>query len=358
MRIVQLNPYYYPYKGGIERRLHEICRRLSKKHEMILLTSQLKDTELEEEMDGYTIKRLPSKFYTNYNPPHVSTPGVLQALNDLEPDLVDFHYRWAPSYTKAMKSYGGKWVFTFHNTYGEGQGPMRYLSTMNDFFFCQMIRDKNVICVSDFVKNDLISRDFKEENLDVIPTGVDFVTDSGKDENFILFVGRLVKTKGLSTLIEAMKNVDCKLVIAGTGPEEELLRSMVGKYDLTDKVEFTGYVDEETKTRLMTTCSAFVMPSVFESLGLAAEEALAHCKPVIASRVGGLPEVVGNAGILIPPKEPQALSDAINAVMVDKELRDNLISNTKTQIQKYNWDNIVNDLEAVYLKNIENNSQS
>lgn len=353
MRIVQLNPYYYPYMGGIERRLHEVCRRLSKKHEMIVLTSQLKDTELEEEMDGYTVKRLPSKFYTNYNPPHVSTPGVLQALNELEPDLVDFHYRWSPSYTKAMKAYEGKWVFTFHNTYGEGQGPMRYLSTMNDFFFCQMIRDKHVICVSDFVKNDLISRDFKEENLEVVPTGVDFVTDSGKDENFILFVGRLVKTKGLSTLIEAMRTVDYKLVIAGTGPEEETLRLMVNKYDLGDRVKITGYVDEETKTRLMTTCSTFVMPSVFESLGLAAEEALANCKPVIASRVGGLPEVVGNAGILVPPKDSQALSDALNAVMVDEELRHNLINNTKTQIQKYNWDNIVNDLEKIYLRNIE-----
>ena len=224
---------------------------------------------------------------------------------------------------------------------------------MNDFFFCQMIKDKHVICVSDFVKNDLISRDFKEENLEVVPTGVDFVTDSGKDENFILFVGRLVKTKGLSTLIEAMNNVDSKLVIAGTGPEEETLRSMVKKYDLGNKVEFTGYVDEETKTKLMTTCSTFVMPSVFESLGLAAEEALAHCKPVIASRVGGLPEVVGNAGILVPPKDPQALSDALNAVMIDGALRDSLINNTKTQIQKYNWDNIVNDLEKIYLKNIE-----
>lgn len=351
MRIVQLNPYYYPYRGGIEHRLHEICKRLSKKHEMIVLTSQLKDTAPEEEMDGYLIKRLPSKFYTNYNPPHVSTPGVLEALEELEPDLVDFHYRWSPSYTKAIKTYKGKWVFTFHNTYGEGQGPMKYLSSLNDFFFCQMIRDKDVICVSEFVKKDLVSRDFKEERLHVVPTGIDLVHNEGTDENFILFMGRLVKTKGLSYLIESMGSVDSKLIIAGTGPEEESLKALAKKIGVEDKIEFAGYVDETTKTRLMSTCSTFVMPSIYESLGLAAEEALAHGKPVVASKVGGLPEVVGNAGILVPPANPAALSDALNSIMSDTDLRSMLKSNASTQIQKYNWDEITNNLEKVYLKN-------
>ena len=354
MRIVQLNPYYYPYKGGIEHRIHEVCRRLSKKHEMIVLTAQLKDTELEEEIDGYLVKRLPSKFYTNYNPPHVSTAGVLQALNELEPDVVDFHYRWAPSYTKAMKAYEGKWVFTFHNTYGEGQGAMRYLSTLNDFFFCQMIKNRQVICISEFVKNDLVARDFQEDLLDVVPTGVDFVTNDEKDENFILYMGRLVKTKGLMTLIEAMKTVDNKLIIAGTGPEEDALKAMVKKFDIADRVEFTGYVDETTKTKLMSTCSTFVMPSIFESLGLAAAEAIAHGKPVVASRVGGLPEVVGNAGILVPPKDSQLLADALNAIMDNRDLRTNLTKNTATQLQKYDWDKIVADLEKIYIQNVDN----
>lgn len=107
MRVVLLNPFHYPYMGGIEHRLHEVSCRLASKHEMIVLTSQLPGTPEEEERDGYRIVRLPSKFTDIYNPPFVTTPGVLEALEGLDPDVVDFHYRWAPSYNKAIKRYRG-----------------------------------------------------------------------------------------------------------------------------------------------------------------------------------------------------------------------------------------------------------
>src|SRR5512145_1928630 len=113
LRIVQVNAYHYPYRGGIEHRIHHVSKRLAKKHEVIVLTSQLPNSSPEEEIDGYRVVRLPSKYYNIYNPPYVATPGLLEKLAELEPDIADFHYRWAPTYNKAARKYSGKKVFTF-----------------------------------------------------------------------------------------------------------------------------------------------------------------------------------------------------------------------------------------------------
>ncbi len=350
MRIVQLNPFHYPYMGGIEYRVHEVARRLSGKHEMIILTSQLSGTPGEEERDGYRIVRLPSRYYSDYNPPYVSTPGVLEALEELEPDLVDFHYRWAPSYTKAIRNYRGKWVFTFHNTYGEGEGFGRVMSLVNDALFCRHIRDRHVICITEFIREDLIRRGFEPGMLDVIPPGIDLHDSVGKEGDYILFVGRLVSTKGLPYLIRAMSDVDGRLVIVGDGPEKAELEKLARSNGVAGKVEFTGRVSTERKTELLSNCKVFVMPSLFESYGLAVAEAMTWGKPVVASKVGGLPEVVGNGGILTPIKNSGALAEALNTMLRDDALRRAYSVEARKHMQRYSWPNIVNDLEATYRK--------
>ena len=340
--------------GGIEHRNHEVCRGLSKKHELIMLTSRLPGTEEEEWLDGYRIIRLPSRYFFDYNPPYVSTPGVLEALEALDADLVDFHYRWAPSYTRAIKRYRGRWMFTFHNTYGEGNGPTRALSVLNDAVFCRLIRDRRVVCVTEFVKRDLVSRGFREDLLDVVPTGVSMYDGPVTEEDFALFAGRLVKTKGIRYLIEAMTHVDGRLIIMGKGPEMENLKALAKRLDLNDKITFTGHVSEAEKERLISSCKVFVMPSLYESLGLAVAEAMSHGKPVIASAVGGLPEVVGKGGILVPPRSPDALARALNELLHDDALRHEKAALARSHIrEQYGWDRIIPELEKVYLREIE-----
>lgn len=350
MRIVQLNPYHYPYRGGIEHRIHEVCAGLSSRHELIVLTSRLPGTYEEEKVDGYRIIRLPSRYLRIYNPPFVSTPGVLEALRSLDPDLVDFHYRWAPSYTKAMKRYDGNWLFTFHNTYGEGNGPSRALSVLNDARFCRLIRDRRVVCVTEFIKRDLISRGFREELLSVIPVGVHPHERQSSEEDFILFTGRLVGTKGLRYLIEAMPNVRSKLVIMGQGPELPRLQAQASRLGVEDRIEFLGHVDEETKERLMSCCKVFVMPSLYESLGLAVAEAMTHGKPVVASRVGGLPEVVGEGGTLVEPRRPDQIAEALNRLLADDGLRRSKAEEARKHIRGYSWECIIPQLEKLYIE--------
>ena len=103
MKVVEVNAYHYPYMGGIEHRIHHISRRLGRKHQVTVLTSRLPGTEAAERMDNYDVVRLESRFVNLYNPPHVITKGILEALEELDPDVVDFHYRWSGTYNRAAQ---------------------------------------------------------------------------------------------------------------------------------------------------------------------------------------------------------------------------------------------------------------
>jgi glycosyltransferase involved in cell wall biosynthesis len=350
MRIVQLNPYHFPYMGGIEHRLHDYSKRLGQKHEVIVLTSQLPGTAEVEEMDHYTVHRLRSKFINFYNPPYVTTPGLLEALKELDPDIVDFHYRWAPSYTKTMRKYDGKWVFTFHNTYGEGAGPSRLLSIANDRLFCRHLKDHRVVCITPFIRDDLIARGFNADLLDVVLPGVDLPSVSATEEDFILFTGRLVGTKGLPYLLEAMKHINTSLVICGDGPERERLETLASRLGVAAKVRFAGRVSEEEKARLMASCKMFVLPSLFESFGVAAAEAMYSGKPVVASRVGGLGDLVSDGGILVRPKNAQAIAEAVNRLLGDEGLRSEMGRRAKEIARRYDWDHVIDEVERIYLE--------
>ena len=95
MKIVDVNPYFYPFFGGIEHRMHLIAKELvSRGHEVIIVTGQLPGTEADETVeDGYRIVRLPSKYIKIYNPPYITSKGLLAKLNEIDADIVNFNYR-------------------------------------------------------------------------------------------------------------------------------------------------------------------------------------------------------------------------------------------------------------------------
>lgn len=350
MRILQLNPYHYPFMGGIEHRIHHMSKRLAKKHEVFVVTSHLQGTEREEEMDGYRVVRLDSRYLDIYNPPFVSSKGVLEALRKIGPDVVDFHYRWAPSYTRQAMRYEGKLVFTYHNTFGEGEGAMRLLSYLNDLSFMRkMRRFDRVVCISEFVRRDNARHGFPLGRMAVVPNGVEMPSLPTGEGDFVLSLGRMVHTKGLNHLLQAMREVDAKLVIAGAGPEKERMESLSRRYGLTEKVRFLGRVSEERKEELFASCKMFVMPSIFESYGIAAAEAMSYGKTVVATNVGGLPEVVGDSGVLVPPKDPKTLAREMSALLKDDRRRRELGSRARERASLFSWDRMVEMQEKVYL---------
>jgi glycosyltransferase involved in cell wall biosynthesis len=350
LRIVEVNAYFYPYRGGIEHRVHQIAKRLAKRHDVTIVTSRMPGTLASETLEGYQIIRLDSDYFNIYNPPFVSTPGLLRKLMAMEADVVDFHYRWAPSYAKATRRYPGRKVFTYHNTFGEGIGLMHPFSVLNDILWRRNLREcDRIVCVSEFVKRDLAKRGFDRAKLTAVPNGIEMPERSdGQEGDFILFVGRLVATKGLAYLIQAMRQVDSKLIICGEGPELNHLKRLIARYQLEQKVVLAGRVTQDHRDRLMSTCKMFVMPSVFESYGIAVAEAMSYGRPIVASYVGGLPEVVQDAGLFFRPKDAKGMAVQINQLLHDPAQRMTLGRKARELARAYSWDNVAGEMEAVY----------
>jgi glycosyltransferase involved in cell wall biosynthesis len=349
LRVVQVSAFHYPFMGGIEHRMHHVCSRLGRDHEVFVLTSRLPGTAERESMDGYTVIRLPSTFIDLYNPPYVRISGVRKALCDLGPDLVDLHYRWAGTLTKAVLDYPTPRVYTCHNTIGEGMGLVHYLSELNDRLFLRHLGQfDKVICVSDYMKADVAARGLPEERLVTIYNGVDLPKVNGEEGDYVLSLGRLVRLKGLDHLIRAMARTDAQLKICGEGPERKSLERLSYRLGLTDRIDFMGWVSEEEKRVMLSQCRIFVIPSVHEAYGMVAAEAMSYGKPVIASSTGGLPEVVGDAGILVPPQDEDRLAGAINELNGDQERRRALGRAARERMGAFTWDEIAKRTAETY----------
>ena len=352
-----MNPYFYPLFGGIEHRMHLIAKEMvARGHDVTIVTGQLEGTEIREESpDGYHIIRLPSWFIKIYNPPYISSKGLLETLNGLDADVVNFNYRWAPSYSKDMRHYEGKKVFTYHNMWGEGIGWQHTLSEINDNMFRKTLDTfDHIIAVSDYVRDDLVKRGIPSDRVDVATPFLEtFPEVSTEEGDYILSLGRLVRTKGLDYLIEAMRDVDSRLVVCGKGPDMKRLRRAVDRYGLSDRVELRGWVSEEEKAELIRGCRFFVMPSIYESYGFAAMEIMSYGKPVVCTDVDGLPSTVGDGGLFVPAKDAGALAGAMNRMLLDRELRRDLGGKARSESEKRTVKATVDKVEEVYRRVLE-----
>lgn len=349
MRIVFVNPYFLPYHGGIERRIHGVARALAEKHDVTVVTARLAGTLPEERMDGFRVVRMHSiHFRVPYNPPLLFTPRVEEAVRALDPDLVDFHYRWAPEYTRAMLRVARDTpvTFTYHNTFGEGAGWLRLPSLLNDALFLPVLRRaRAVIAVSEFVRDDLARRGVPRAHS--IPNGVDPFPLPRKPAGHILFIGRLVATKGLPLLLHAMTSTPSPpLVVVGDGPERARLEALASRLGITARVTFAGWVPEEEKQRLLAGAEFLVHPALFESFGIAVLEALAAGCPVLATRIGGIPEVVGDAGLLVEPSVG-AIAAGLRR-MSDGDACKALAAKAKERAALFGWDRIAAETERVF----------
>ena len=177
----------------------------------------------------------------------------------------------------------------------------------------------------------------------------------------LLFVGRLVERKGLEFLIQAIRLIDCpfpvELDIVGRGPEESRLRALVDELGLADRVKFAGQVSSEELRKFYAACDCFVLPAIVDSkgdtegLGVVLIEALSYHKPVVASGVGGIVDVIRHeeTGLLVPEKDPEALAQAITRVLTDTELATKLAGRGYEHVSRYfDWDRIIERWVELY----------
>ncbi len=189
-----------------------------------------------------------------------------------------------------------------------------------------------VAAVSHSCRTELIeSYNVPEDKIAVVHNGIDVkrihrvktnLRDEFECEHLLFFIGRLTKQKGVEFLVRAMpmlKGYDAKLVIAGSGPEEASLLQLASELNLKDSVIFTGAVDERRKLEFLSASDLFICPSLWESFGIVLLEAMACKIPVVTTRVASIPEVVGDCGILVEPRNPKALSHGVAALLDDKK---------------------------------------
>jgi glycosyltransferase involved in cell wall biosynthesis len=239
--------------------------------------------------------------------------------------------------------------------WGEGIGLQAKLSEINDNRFKKgLMTFDHIICVSDYVRNDIIRRGIPKEMTTTVPSGLNKMPEmSGEEGDFILSLGRLVRTKGLDYLMKAMIDVPHKLVICGKGPDSSRIQNLVKKYGLEDRVDIKGWVTEEEKNTLMSTCRFFVMPSLFESYGLAAVELMSYGRPIVCTDVNGLPDTVGDAGMIVKPKDPAGLAAAMMSLMNDEKMRRVLGKNARAKAEGYLWEHHIGKIEDVYEKVVD-----
>jgi len=170
----------------------------------------------------------------------------------------------------------------------------------------------------------------------------------------IFFPGGPKLKKGGDILIKAIYKLsekidDLNLYIALDVPEKHLTRRMVHEYGLKNKVEFLGFLKANNYKALLNSVDILAMPSRIESFGMVYLEAMALGVPIIASNVGGAPEIIENFknGILTSP-EPESVADAILKLYNDTSLRREISENNLNDIHKFEWDKIVEEYMKIY----------
>ncbi|MEW6418489.1 MAG: glycosyltransferase [Nitrospirota bacterium] len=206
-------------------------------------------------------------------------------------------------------------------------------------------RMDRVIAVSMGVLEDLKRRGLNKNRVSLIYNGINISGDVShidpltvrqkygirRDSFIIGSVGRLAKVKGHIYLIEAMPSIlrkipHCQLVIAGEGSLRSELEALIAEQNLSRHVKLIGYV--KNIDQFMAMINLFILPSLSEGLPISLLEGLAYGKPVVASHVGGIPEVIrnGSEGVLIPPAAPEAISKAVTGLIENRALTDRMSS--------------------------------
>ncbi len=253
---------------------------------------------------------------------------LIAGARAFRPDIVHTHFSWYGPLTGLLC--GAKRVETIHNLYDWFKGPYRLSYSI------LLLLNQKVVAVSRFVAdfNRRYFPFFPAGRLVVIPNGVDLPSvppglpasmRAATGDFTACFVGRLAPQKGLEHLLRAARLLEergrqFRLILAGEGPEEEKLRALAAGLRLAG-AEFAGY--REDVRSLLAGCDIFVLPSHYEGMPLSVIEAMAAGLPVVATPVGGVPEVVedGVTGLLVPVGDPEALSAAIEKLAASPELR-------------------------------------
>jgi glycosyltransferase involved in cell wall biosynthesis len=231
-------------------------------------------------------------------------------------------------------------------------------------------KSNRIFTVSEASKRDILKFfDVPPEKIVVTPNAIDdrfsaqpsdeYVNDIREryqlSHSYLLYVGNIKPHKNLERLIEAFHLVrhqgrsELELLIIGDEISQiQALRRAVHKYDIHRYVRFLGYVPDKTLAVLYRLASVFVFPSLYEGFGLPPLEAMASGTPVVTSNVSSLPEVVGDAAVLVDPYSAEAIAHGILTVLRSTHFRHELRERGLKRVKEFSWARSVQQVREVY----------
>lgn len=374
----------YPYNrqfaqysyGGASVAAHNLAAEMAKRgHEIEVFTSSIDARDKIEKYDAMTIHR----YGTNLR---ISTSnislGIFKKPMDYDVDIAHVHFDIPPGpfagllYAKIKKV---PLVVTYHGDWAEDFGSFlrRVGITLINRHLVDKILSHSAVIISpsrQYIDKSKFLQNHKERTV-AIPNAIhlsDFELQYSKEEcrkelglpldkKIILYFGFLTPYKGPDILIESMKRIigeisDTILIFAGKGAMADELKVLAARLGVEKNVLFVGFVENNLKSLYYKAADIFCLPSTksTESFGISNLEAMASGVPIVASNIGGIPDVVddGINGLLVPPKNPEKLAYAIIYLLNNEETRVHMGKKGREKVQNYSWRMVAEETEKIY----------
>jgi len=372
--------------GGIARHCEGLAKALvEQNHEVHLFTLDFPGSPNYEEMDGVKVYRASTELgHPNFLTwvllfNHFLTKRMADVVHKVDFDVMHVH-DWLAAFSGiSFKHYMKKpMVLTVHSTEaGRAQGlhsPDSF--SINGIEWWAMYEADRVIVCSQSMKNEICGHfNLPQDKVEVIPNAIDATKYQtsvdrgavrqrygvGYSEKLILCVGRLVPQKGIEYFIRAIPSIarrypEAKFIIVGEGWSRDILEEEAHASGQNRKIQFTGFASDQEVINLMTSADVLVVPSIYEPFGIVALEGMATGVPVVASKVGGLSEVIEHdrTGLFVYPKNPESIAWGIDSVLSDPDHAKWLTENAKEKLHKaYSWEAVAMKTVDVYRKVVE-----
>lgn len=275
-------------------------------------------------------------------------------------DLI--HAHWIPTGAVAglvAKRLGLPMVITAH---GSDATYLKAGKMVREVCRFSLASANHVIAVSDTLRDDLIRFGVRADNVTTIHNGVDQTAFQARDEDsggrMIVWAGRMTEEKGVEYLIRAMRKIttvfrDAVLRLVGDGPLRQDLEELATQLRLSGSVSFVGEKSHSEMVSVYAGCDLVVLPSLSEGLPMVLLEAMAAGKPVVASRVGGIPEVIseGRTGYLVSPGSPDEIADRVIELLGRPELMTEMGTLSRELVKAtHTWSSVARKVVAVYAR--------
>ncbi|PSP72362.1 glycosyltransferase family 1 protein [Halobacteriales archaeon QS_3_64_16] len=288
--------------------------------------------------------------------------ALLDALRFLFHDRPDvLHVHTAENYSFLRKSVYvllGRYVWgkpvilhvhgpTFDRFVAEAAAPLRVLQRV---VFAASAR---IVVLSPYWEEALSAR-LPAGKTVVLPNAIDtgeYEPRFDAEPPHIVFVANHVPRKGIREFADAIVRVldtgaDCRVSIAGSGPLEGYAAELAERYP---EVEYLGFVSEEEKRELLCTASIYVLPAYAEGLPIGVLEGMAGGNAIVGTAVGGVPDLIDeNGGRLIAPRDPEALADALEALVTAPEEGRQMGHHNAEAVEQYTWERVIPQLTDLY----------